>query len=104
MDFEGIEAVRKRVAQNGLLYQQLLQMTQLAMQFAQTLDASTGGMAGAMQQVAMIAGQGNGGAGMINAPAGAIRSGGIDNQGLPVTDNTQAGKARVKAASAATPK
>lgn len=104
MDFEGIEQVRKRVAQNGMLYQQLLQMTQLASQFAMTLDNSTGGMAGAMQQVMMIAGQGNGGAGPVNVPQGAIHSGGVNNQGLPVTDNTQAGKARMKAASAATPK
>ena len=104
MDFEGIEQVRKRVAQNGLLYQQLLQMTNLAMQFAQTLDASTGGMAGAMQQVAMIASQGNGGADPAKVPAGALNGTSTDNQGLPVTDNTQAGKARMKAASASTPR
>ena len=102
MDFEGIDRVRKRVAQNGQLYQQLVQMTQLAMDLAQTIDNQTG-IPAATQQVMAIAGQGNGGAGPVSMPDTAGSSQ-VDSHGLPVTDNTQASKARVNAAKAATPK
>ena len=100
MDFEGIDQVRKRVAQNGQLYQQLVQMTQLAMSLAAAIDEQTG-LQNATQQVLAIAAQGHGGAG----PVGDVRTGmQTDSQGLPVTDNTQASKARVNAAKAATPR
>ena len=102
MDFEGIDRVRKRVAQNGQLYQQLVQMTQLAMDLAQTIDNQTG-IPAATQQVMAIAGQGNGGAGPVSLPEPAGNSQ-VDSHGLPMTDNTQASKARVNAAKAATPR
>lgn len=106
MDFEGVDKIRKTVSENGQLYKQLEQMTALAMQFAQGMDAATGGMAGAMQQVAqaaqgadgMMAAQSPGGAApvQLNKPTGA--------DGLPATDNTQASKARLRAANASVPK
>ena len=64
MQFEGIDALKKEVSKNGMMYQQLLQMTQLASQMAQQLDAQavlTTGDPGAgqyMQQVMAISGQG----------------------------------------------
>ena len=104
MDFEGIDAVKKTVNQNGMLYQQLLQMTQLATQFAAQLDNATGGLAGATQQVMAVAGQGQGGATGAPAPAGDVKPVKTDSMGLPVTDNTQATKARLAAANRNTPK
>ena len=103
MDFEAIDSVKKTVSQNGMLYQQLLQMTQLASQLATQIDQATGGLAGATQQVMAIAGQGNGGAGGP-APADNVKSVKTDSMGMPVTDNTQASKARLAAANRNTPK
>ncbi len=103
MDFEGLDAVKKTVSQNGMLYQQLLQMTQLASQFAMQLDQATGNLAGATQQVMAVAAQGNGGAG-IPADDYTGKSVKTDSMGLPVTDNTQATKARLAAANRNTPR
>lgn len=104
MDFESIDSVKKTVSQNGMLYQQLLQMTQLATQYAAQLDNATGGLAGATQQVIAVAGQGQGGAMGAPAPADNVKSVKTDNMGLPVTDNTQASKARLAAANRNTPR
>ena len=106
MNFEGIEQLKKRVAENGTMYQQLMQMTQAAMQMAQQLDMATGGMGGYTQQVMSIV---NGGQqmGMPQQPtpeAGAAPQGvqGID--GMPPTESTITAKARLAAAERATPR
>ncbi len=103
MDFESIDSVKKTVSQNGMLYQQLLQMTQLATQYAAQLDTATGGLAGATQQVMAVASQGNGGAGGP-APDGDVKSVKTDSMGMPMTDNTQATKARLATANRNTPR
>lgn len=104
MDFEGIDAVKKTVSRNGQLYQQLLQMTQLASQLAVQADNATGGLAGAMQQVMAIAGQGEGGSAPAASGNGDAKPTQLDQHGMPVTDNTTATKARLAAANRSTPR
>ena len=106
MQFEGIDAIRKKVSENATMYQQLLQMINLATQMAQQLDAqavlATGDpMSGQwMQQVMAISGQGN--PAMPAMGASQPRMGGID--GLPATQTTQAMKARERAEQSAMPR
>lgn len=105
MQFEGIDAIKKKVAENGMMYQQLLQMTQLALQMAQTLDAErvlegdpTAGQY--MQQVMAISGEGNPAAGIpgrAQAPAGGVN-------GLPATESTITARARQRVASGSAPR
>lgn len=109
MNFEGIEQLKKRVAENGTMYQQLVQMTQTAMQMAQQLDGASalaGQMGGYTQQVMAIA-QGGGQAGMPEQPtpeAAAAVPGvpGVDS--LPPTESTLTANARLRAAERATPR
>lgn len=106
MQFEGIEAIKKKVSENGMMYQQLLQMINLATQMAQQLDAqavlATGDpMSGQwMQQVMAISGQGN--PAMPVMGASQPRMGGIN--GLPATEATQSARARERAEQSAMPR
>ena len=105
MNFEGIDAIKKKVAENGMMYQQLLQMIQLATQMAQLLDNEAimagnpmGG--GYMQQVMAITGQGNPAAGPVGRP----QEGASGAQGMPATESTITAKARQRVASGSAPR
>lgn len=105
MNFEGIDAIKKKVSENGMMYQQLLQMIQLATQMAQLLDNEAimagnpmGG--GYMQQVMAITGQGNPAAGPVGRPQEAASGA----QGLPATESTITAKARQRVASGSAPR
>ena len=106
MNFEGIDSIKKKVSENAKMYEQLLQMTNLAMQMAQQLDAQSVLATGDpnatpyMQQVMAISGQGDPAMGVQGAPQ--PRMGGIN--GLPATDSTMATKARERAQQSATPR
>ena len=106
MQFEGIDAIKKKVSENGMMYQQLLQMINLATQMAQQLDAqavlATGDpMSGQwMQQIMAITGQGNPAQPVMGASQ--PRMGGIN--GLPATETTQSMKARERAEQSAMPR
>lgn len=98
MEFEGIDQLRKKVSENGMMYQQLLQMTNLASQMAQTLDAESVLATGDpnsgqwMAQVMAISQQGNPAQPVMGGAAPMNRVNGIN--GLPSTESTQALKAR----------
>lgn len=105
MNFEGIDAIKKKVAENGKMYQQLLQMIQLATQMAQLLDNEAimagnpmGG--GYMQQVMAIAEQGNPAAGPVGRPQEGLSGA----QGMPATESTITAKARQRVASGSAPR
>ncbi len=105
MNFEGIDAIKKKVSENGTMYQQLLQMIQLATQMAQALDDQAimmgnpmGG--GYMQQVMAIAGEGNPAAGPVGRPQEAMTGA----QGMPATESTITAKARQRVASGSAPR
>lgn len=109
LQFEGIDKLKKTVSENGMMYQQLMQMTQLASQMAQILDAQAvleGNPMGGQytQQVMGVMGQGN----PVQMPAGAPEPsaqralGGVD--GLPATPSTQAVKAKERASESAMPR
>lgn len=106
MQFEGIDQIRKKVAENGMMYQQLLQMIQLATQMAQILDAQSVLETGDpnagqyMQQVMAITGEGNPAAGI---PGRAQPSEGGVN-GLPATESTITARARQRVASGSSPR
>lgn len=106
MQFEGIDAIKKKVSENGMMYQQLLQMIQLATQMAQQLDASAVLATGDpnagqwMQQIMAITGQGNpaeGVPGRASAPMGGAN-------GMPATESTITAKARQRVASSSSPR
>lgn len=106
MQFEGIDAIKKKVSENGMMYQQLLQMIQLATQMAQQLDASAVLVTGDpnagqwMQQIMAITGQGNpaeGVPGRASAPMGGAN-------GMPATESTITAKARQRVASSSSPR
>lgn len=105
MNFEGIDAIKKKVSENGMMYQQLLQMIQLATQMAQLLDNEAimagnpmGG--GYMQQVMAIAEQGNPAAGPVGRPQEGLSGA----QGMPATESTITAKARQRVASGSAPR
>lgn len=105
MQFEGIEQIKKKVSENGMMYEQLLQMTSLATQMAQTLDAQSAMMGDPMggrwtQQVMAVSGQGDPAQPVIGhakAPVGGI-------QGLPATETTVQANARERAEQTAMPR
>lgn len=106
MNFEGVEQLRKRVGENAKMYEQLMQMTQLATQMAQQLDGASvlaGGMGGYTQQVMAIASQSESGA---MPQMGAIPEvGGVQGiNGLPPTESTITANARLRAAESSTPR
>ena len=57
-----------------------------------------------MQQVMAIAGQGDGGASSAMGASTDAKPVHLDQQGMPVTDNTTATKARLAAANRSTPR
>ena len=90
MDFEGIEKVRQRVAQNGTLYQQLQQAMAQIQQMAAVIDQQNGtnvsAAASAAGQAAAGSGGGSGGktvaASTLNSLGGVVgdRSGSLSSQ------------------------
>ena len=106
MQFEGIDAIKKKVAENGMMYQQLLQMIQLAMQMAQILDGeavlATGDPNGGgwMQQIIAITGQGD----PAQAIHGSVQRPLTGVNGLPSTESTVTAKARQRAAQGSAPR
>lgn len=93
MDFEGIEAVRERIASNGTLYQQVMQMQQQMMQMAAIIDMTQGstltqGMAAEFGANGAPAPSSSGSAGQTDA-AGAV---------LNTARSNTAGGARTKTA------
>lgn len=106
MNFEGIEQLKKKVSENATMYQQLMQMTQLASQMAQQLDgaaALAGQMGGYTQQIMAIVGQGDTGA-LPQAMGDVSQMGvqGIDN--LPPTESTVTANARLRAQESSAPR
>lgn len=67
MDFEGIEKVRQRVAQNGTLYQQLQQAMAQIQQMAAVIDQQNGSNLGEQAGAAAAAMTGGGGGGETSA-------------------------------------
>lgn len=106
MNFEGIDSLKKKVKENATMYEQLLQMTQLAVEMAQILDATetlaTGmpGMGQYMQRVMAIASQGDPAVGNIARP----QQGASGVNGLPATESTITARARQRVASGSAPR
>ena len=103
MQFEGIDKIKKTVSQNGMMYQQLLAMINLATEMAQILDAGdvlAGGQGQYMQRIMAICNEGN--------PAGGIpgraQEGLGGAQGMPATESTVTAKARQRVASGSAPR
>lgn len=98
MQFEGIEAVRERIAQNGTLLQRVQQMTQLLLAMASELDGMKG--TNYTVQVAQLAG--------VSLNQGAPQAGDAEMQtnslGDALGQSQTSGKARTKAAANSTPK
>ncbi len=103
MQFEGVEQIRKKVSENAKMYQQLMQLAQLATQMAQQLDGAAvlaGQAGGYTQQILAILGQGDPGA----MPSMGSVSEAPTLDGLPATESTVTAKARQRAAESTTPK
>jgi len=100
MQFEGIEEVRERIAQNQTLYQQVQQLSQLALAMAQELDAIKG--SAYSQQIMQLVGMNTQQTPQGNAarPERQPNILGSINAGMSST----AGAARTRAAENATPK
>lgn len=104
MDFEGIEQVRKQIAENQQMFQMVQQLSQALMMMSNQLDAGSGGRTNYSESVAQImamTGQ--------QMPSGGASGGGeaeVNSLGNVVNKgrNSTAGAARAKAASASTPK
>lgn len=99
MDFEGIEAVRERISQNGTLYERVQQMTQLAFAMAMELDAYKGSNYAA--QVAQITGIEQ--AQTPQASNSTELRTNVLGDAFNRPQNSTAGAARTRAASASTP-
>ena len=102
MDFEGIEQVRQRIAENGTLYQQVQQMQQQLVQLAAIVDKTQGSqiLPAMVQQFGM-----QDQAATANGSASNAREQETNSLGTSFTasaDST-AGKARTRAARTATP-
>ena len=101
MDFEGRDMIRRKIQQNGTMYQQMQMMAQQMQQMAAIIDAQNGttiaqGMAaeGVGQQVTPTGNVSGGSDKLIDA------YGGLSN----ASKNSTAGQARARAAEAATPR
>lgn len=99
MDFEGIEAVRERVSQNGTMYQKIQMMQGQMMQMATIIDSLQGtnitqNMAAAFSQGQVVNPVSSGGAELQTNSVG---------KAFTAPRNSQEGAARAKAARAATP-
>lgn len=109
MDFEGIDKVRQHVMRNGMLLQQVQMLAQQVMQLAQIVDAQNGttitqGVAAQLQ---------GGSAGGTEGPHANTRQdaemetnalGRVLGENAPLGGEHTAAKARVRAATAATPR
>ena len=103
MQFEGIEAVRERISENGTMHQQLQQMQELVSAMAAQVDATSG--TNFSPQIAEMAGAQAERAGMTEM-SGVGRSDPRVNalgEALNVARSRTAGGARAKAAQNATP-
>ena len=106
MQFEGIDKIKKTVSENAMMYQQLLQMIQLATQMAQVLDATeqmaTGDPTAGqwMQQIVAITGQGDPAQGVPGRPQAGVSGA----AGMPATESTVTAKARQRVASGSAPR
>lgn len=102
MQFEGIESVREKIAQNGTMFEKLQQLTPLVLAMSQQLDAVTG--SGYTPQVAQVLGQELGG--QQSTPTG----GGQEAQSNALGDviggvrKNSVGEARKDAAENSTPR
>lgn len=101
MDFEGRDMIRRKIQQNGTMYQQMQMMAQQMQQMAAIIDAQNGttiaqGMAaeGVGRQVTPTGNVSGGSDKLIDA------YGGLSN----ASKNSTAGQARTRAAEAATPR
>ena len=132
MDFEGIEAVRERISQNGTLYQQVQQLQQQMLKMGTIIDALQGtalteSMAAEFGQEGAVSPRGGGAETQTNALGAEAerrqrrmqRGGGPVKRGAPGRElatapgdyaelragmlNSTAGAARTRAASASTP-
>lgn len=100
MQFEGIEAVRERIAQNGTLYQQVQHLQGQMMQMAAIIDSLQGSTITQNMAAAFSQGQ-------IANPAASRGSEAQTNslgEAFNNSRNSTAGAARAKAASSSTPK
>lgn len=101
MDFEGKDEVLLKIQQNGLMYQKMMQMQQSMMQMAQLIAQTTGDT----RIVDALASQGIQGTSMPQLTRDSEET--ETNSLGEVTknaENSQAGKARARVASSATPK
>jgi len=102
MDFEGIEEVRARIAQNGTLFQQVQMLQQQVMQLGMIVDATQG--SNLTQGMAQAFGQ----QGATTTPHASKDGGEQQTNALGEAFNrargSTAGQARAKAANAAAPK
>lgn len=100
MDFEGIEAVRERISQNGTLLQQVQALQQQMLKMATIIDATQGS---SITQT-MAASFGQGGAASPIAGNGAEPQTNALGEAFNKAKTGTAGAARAKAAAASTPK
>lgn len=100
MSFDGIEGVRQRISQNGMLYQQVQQLQQLVAAMSVRLDATQGTQYSA--QVAQMVGQQQ-----QKTPMGSANAETSVNplgEALNAARSSTAGAARERAAAASTPR
>ena len=100
MDFEGIEKVRERVAQNGTLYDTMQQLQAQMMQLAQIVDAQNG------SNITQGIAQGAQATGLSARAPDASQASAADTRTNSLGDPMQgtAGSARLAAGQSATPK
>jgi hypothetical protein len=102
MQFEGIDALKQKIAQNGTLFQKMQQLAPLVLAMAQQLDAVQGTQY--TPQVAQILGMGmSAGPMMGGGAAQEVQTNGLGDV-LNGARKTTAGEARKQAASAGTPR
>ena len=101
MQFDGIDQVRQRIAQNGTMYQQLMQMQQQMAKMAAIIDAQNGTTL--LQNMAQ--------SGDLSADLATPRQGSTPDMetnsigdARRSTKTSQAGEARIRAAESATPR
>ncbi|MGF6376857.1 hypothetical protein M2140_001935 [Clostridiales Family XIII bacterium PM5-7] len=102
MEFEGIENIKQVVKKNDVVAQMTMQLCQLAMAMAQTVDGIN--QANGMMESNMIGQVEQLVSGITGQPMQEPAQAGAEEGGLPKTDNTQASKARVRVAKSAEPK
>jgi hypothetical protein len=103
MQFDGIEAVRKRISENGTMYQQIQQLSSVIVQMATQLDAVSGTQDA--PGIAQTLGQQLGGQapGQGQASSGEVQTNALGSAVSQSKNSTAAG-ARTKAMNNATPR